>query len=165
MNKRWALVFGGLLLLGVACAGCVLTFEDQPRFTQHFDLGGGRILSVWSSRGSFPYLGPRLVCYRIDAVAQELVPSTFLNTDAGGDYVFRCVQADQGRVACVYDVRRAEWNPYFLIMYDAPSGESWPRVRADEANDDPAVIEKWRLRHRRLKEEHPDLPAPEPFNH
>jgi hypothetical protein len=169
MSKRWAIPLGGLLVLGGLCGGCLWSALERPRFTQTFDIGGGRTLTVWSIRRDFlldfdPDPNPLMVYYRVNAGTQELVPKTFLDHDDGGEYQFRVVQADGGRLACVYDTARAIDHHYFLLMFDADSGESWPRVRDDETNQQPPVVDKWRGRFGRLKAEHPGLPTPDPFD-
>jgi hypothetical protein len=105
-----------------------------------------------------------MIYYRVDAGCREVVHTTFLEHDDKGQYEFQVVQADDGRLACVYEVTRAADSHYFLLMYDAESGESWPRLRDDETRQMPDVVAKWRERHRRLKAAHPELPSPEPFD-
>jgi hypothetical protein len=170
MSKRWVVPLGGLLVVGGVCSGCLWSVMERLRFSQSFDIGGGRTLRVWSIRrgilddlSQFTDPNPLLVYYRVESRSGELVRQTFLEHDDEGEYEFRSVTADGGRLACVYEVTRAANNFYFLLMYDAESRESWPRVRDDETNQMPGVVAKWRERYRRLKAEHPELPAPEPF--
>jgi hypothetical protein len=56
----------------------------------------------------------------------------------------------------VYEVNRWE---HVSVLYDAESGESWPR---DGGNwhMDPDVRRKWRERFERVRREHPDCPVP-----
>src|SRR5262249_16224163 len=105
-----------------------------------------------------------MVYYRVESRSGVLVRQTFLDHDDEGEYEFRAVTADGGRLACVYEVTRAANNSYFLLLYDADSRPSWPPARDDETKWMPGVVAKWRQRYRRLKAEHPDLPAPEPFD-
>ena len=175
MSRRLVFSLGGALLLGGLCGGCLWSALEHPRFSQTYDIGGGRTLAVWSIRRDVlkDYLrygdldtdpNPLMVYYRVDAGGREVVGATFLEHDDGGEYRFRVALADGGRLACVYEVTRAADNHNFLLMYDAESGESWPRVRDNETNQRPSVVAKWRGRFRRLKAEHPELPSPEPFD-
>jgi hypothetical protein len=164
MRKGWLLLLGaGLALVGM-CLWCLWFSGEQPRFSQEFDLGDGRKLRVWSTRSDKwfePH--PLLVFYRVDQRGKELVPTTFLEHDDGGEYQFNVVYADGGRLACVYEITRATLNSYYLLIFDAGSGESWPRLRDNETNSHPGVMDKWRDRYRRLKAENPDLPTPDGF--
>jgi hypothetical protein len=135
--------------------------HERPRFSQGFDIGGGRTLRVWSIRGEEPLEpNPLMVYYRVDAGGREVIHTMFLDHDDKGEYVFRMVSADGGRLVCVYEVTRAADNDYLFLIYDARTGESWPRTWADEGGDLEQAAAKWRERYRVLKAEHPELPAP-----
>jgi hypothetical protein len=138
---------------------------ERRRFSQEFDIGGGRTLRVWSIR-SDRWLEPHplMVYYRVDQRGEELVHTTFLEFDDGGEYQFKAAFADGGRLACVYEIARAKDNSYYLLIFDASNGESWPRLRDDETKSDPRVIKKWLQRHCRLKAENPELPTPDEFD-
>lgn len=156
-----------LVLVGV-CGGCLWSAFERPRFIHRLDIGDGRTLTIWSIRrdtllnfDTDP--NPLMVYYRMDAGGRELVPTTFREHDDNGSYEFRVVSADGGRLVGVYEASRAADNHSMLLMYDADSGESWPRVRDDETTQMPAVVAKWRERHRQLRVAHPEFPSPEPF--
>ncbi len=163
MSKRWGVPLSGLVLLGCLCVGCLWWATERPRFTQTFDRGGGRTLTVWSiRRDALLDFGPNplTVYYRVDAGPRELVPSTFLDHDDGGEYEFRVVRADGGRLACVYEVTRASNNSFLLLIYDVETGKSWPRTWAEEGGLFQEIAAKWHERYARLKAEHPGLPSP-----
>jgi hypothetical protein len=92
-----------------------------------------------------------MVFYRIDANGRELVPMTLMEHDDRGSYQFKVLLAEGGQLACVYEVSRGSNNGYMNILYDAVSGESWPR---DSSN------RKWRERFERLQREHPSYRMP-----
>jgi hypothetical protein len=164
MRKGWLLVLSGSIALGVICFGCICFSGERPHFSQEFDIGGGRTLRVWSIReGDWIEPHPLMVYYRVDQQGKELVHTTFLDHDDGGEYQFKVASADEGRLTCVYEVTRAKDNTYYLLIFDAGSGESWPRLRDDETDWKPGVMDKWRERYRRLKAENPDLPTPDRF--
>jgi hypothetical protein len=153
-----------LAALAGSCSCCLWFATEHPRFSQDFDIGGGRTLRVWSVYDAGWDYSPLMIWYRVDQGTTELVHKTFLEHDDGGEYHFNAVFAEGGRLACVYEVARARVNSYYLLIYDAESGESWPRLRDDETEDMPGVLAKWRARYRRLKAANPGLPAPEPFD-
>lgn len=168
MRKRWVLPVAAFLVLVGVCGGCLWSAFERPRFTHHFDIGGGRTLTVWSIRRDVLLNfdtdpNPLMVYYRVDVGGREVIHTTFLDHDDKGEYQFRVVSADGGRLVGVYEVSRAADNHYMMLMYDADSGESWPRVRDDETTGMPAVVAKWRERHGRLLAAHPEFPSPEPF--
>jgi hypothetical protein len=165
MSKRWLYPVGGLLAVIGLCSGCLWSIQPRPRFSQEFDIGGGRILRVWSIADSEWFEpNPLMVYYRVDLRGKELVHRTFLEHDDGGEYQFKVAFADGGRLACVYEINRGKDCGYYLLMFDASTGESWPRLREDEADWMPEVMEKWGKRYRRLKAENPELPTPPRFN-
>jgi hypothetical protein len=92
-----------------------------------------------------------MVYYRIDRNGTELAPTTFLDDDDGKEYQFKVLVAEGGRLVCVYEVSRGSDNSYLNILYDAGSGESWPRDRSNR---------KWRERFERLQREHPSFRMP-----
>ena len=57
---------------------------------------------------------------------------------------------------CVYDTEL--WRERVLVIFDAVSSESWPRLRGDEVSYDPVVRQKWIDRYNRLRLENPSLP-------
>lgn len=164
MPRRWWVPVAGLFLLGGLCGGCLWSALERPRFTQTFDIGGGRTLTVWSVRRDVLLdfdtdPNPLMVHYRIDRDGTELVPTTFLDHDDEGSYQFNVLVAEGGRLVCAYEVSRGSENGYMTILYDAASGESWPR---DNANWHfyPAVKRKWRERFERVQREHPGYQMP-----
>jgi hypothetical protein len=166
MKKGWLLLLGAVMLLVGMCAwfSWLWYSEEQPRFSHDFDIGGGRIVRVWSNwERDWIEPGPRGVYYRVDQQGKEVVHRTFLESDDGGKYVFKAILADAGRLACIYETTRAKSNSSYLLMFDAASGESWPRLGDDETEDVPGVMEKWRERYRRLKTDNPELPTPHAF--
>jgi hypothetical protein len=166
VRKRWVAPFAGLLLLMGISGICLWSAFERPRFTHHFDIGGERTLKVWSIRRDVLLdfdSNPLMVYYRIDAGGREVVHPTFLEHDDQGEYEFRMVSADGGRLVCVYEVARAADNSFLVLIYDAATNESWPRAWADEGGLLIQVAAKWRERHRRLKAENPELPTPTLF--
>jgi len=166
MTKRWLFCVVAILAPVLLCIWCLWFDKEQPRFSEAFDIGEGRILQVWSIRRDewFESPNPLMVYYRIDRDGKELIHTTLLDYDDKGKYEFRVVLAEQGRLVCVYEVTRATKDHHFLLMYDRASGESWPRVRDGETTQMPSVVDKWRERFRRIKAEFPKIPSPEPFN-
>jgi hypothetical protein len=150
------LTVGSLVTFGALCSLRPWSIQGRPRFSQVFDIGGGRTLRVWSDRRG-------LVYYRIDADGQEVIHTTFLDHDDNGEYAFRMVSADGGRLVCVYEVTRAANNVDFLLMFDATADESWPRTFTEEGGYIEYAAAKWRERHRRLKADNPELPTPPEF--
>jgi hypothetical protein len=100
-----------------------------------------------------------MVYYRIDRNGTELAPTTFLEHDDGKEYQFKVLVAEGGRLVCVYEVSRGSDNSYLTILYDARSGESWPRDRANWISN-PEIKRKWRERFERLQREHPSYRMP-----
>jgi hypothetical protein len=79
-----------------------------------------------------------------------------LGLDFGYTYNIEAAFAKDGTLACVYDTTL--WSEGLFIIFDATSGESWPRLRADEVSQDPAVKQKWVTRYNQLVLENPNLP-------
>jgi len=104
-----------------------------------------------------------MVYYRVDAGEREVVHTMFLDHDDEGEYQFRMVSADRGRLVCVYEVSRAEKNPFLLLIYDSSKQESWPRKSLEEGGYWDVVAAKWLERYRRIKAENPELPTPSVF--
>ena len=159
----WRRVLAAVLMLlaaGLCGAGVWLLLPDRPRFSYELDIGGRRVVQVWSERQHLPIdsdPNPQTVYYRVARGREELTATWSLEGDDGGDYRFAAATADGGQLACVYDADgRREW---VTILYDAVSGESWPR---DNANvwTNPAIKRKWRERFERLRRECPDCPMP-----
>src|SRR5262245_63544624 len=131
MRIGWLVLVGALIALVGLCSSCLWFSRERPRFSQAFDIGGGRTLRVWSIRNDDWFEpNPLLVHYRIDAGSREVVHTTLLDGDDGGEYEFRMVSADGGRLVCVYEVNRAADNSLLLLLYDATTQESWPRTYA-----------------------------------
>jgi hypothetical protein len=103
------------------------------------------------------------VYYRIEQGGQEIIPQTFFEHDDGEDYHFSLAFANEGKLACVYEVSRYRKTCYYVLMYDAESGESWPRVREDETRTDVSVRQKWRSRYQRVRSENPEMGIPPGF--
>jgi hypothetical protein len=99
------------------------------------------------------------VVYRIDKNGAELVPTTITELDDGGDYRFNLLIADGGQLVCVHEVNRGNANSSLNILYDATTGESWPR---DSTNYhfNPETKAKWRERFERVRREHPSFRIP-----
>ena len=165
MPMRWSVLVAGLLLLTAGCGGCIWSMFERPRWSYEFDIGGGRTLTVWSVRrethlfsGQFLEVNPLMVYYRVDAHGTPLVPPTLITHDDGGDYQFRLVKADEGRLTCVYYVPRSPDDSIFALIYDATTGKSWHSTAVDEGGNIEEQVEKWRERYMRLKAENPELP-------
>jgi hypothetical protein len=138
--------------------------RPSPRYAFAFDIGGGRTVHVWSTRlgpdhwlDSDPY--PLMVFYRIDANGRALATRTFMDHDDGKEYQFNVLVAEGGQLVCVYEVSRGSENGYMTILYDAGSGESWPRDRGLWISN-PEIKRKWRERFERLQREHPSYRIP-----
>jgi hypothetical protein len=158
-----------LLLVVGLCGGCLWWGTEQPRFSQQFDIGGGRTLTVWSATRTAGLQGwinfqpgpsPLMVYYRIDADGREVTHTTFLDHDDKGEYEFRMVSAEGGRLVCVYEVSRYVKNSYMVLLYDEESGESWPRDRGGYLGAPPDKDKKWRERFERIRREHPGFTTP-----
>ncbi len=159
------LLFLPVLVTSMAiCAVCswfIWFDKPQARFSQEFNLGDNRILRVWSIRNERS-LGdpcPLMIYYRIDQNRTELVPTTFIDLDDQGTYHFKALIAENGQLACVYDVKRGTEDCFMTILYDTQSGESWPRDR-DNWSFYLEIKKKWRERFERVKREHPDYQIP-----
>ena len=50
MRQGWLLLVVALIPLGCLCSWCLWFGHERPRFSQEFDIGGGRTLRVWSIR-------------------------------------------------------------------------------------------------------------------
>lgn len=96
----------------------------------------------------------------MDSGGQEVVPTTWLEHDDGAEYEFRAVLADGGRLACVYETTRAAANPFYVLIYDPETGESWPRAWTEQGGTFREAKGRWRDRVRRVRAEHPSLPDP-----
>ena len=163
MGRFLVLCLAGLTLVAGMCCG--LAWWDAhpgPRFRHALDIGGGRVLTVWSTKsaGLLSDPGPCVVHYQIDAGNREVASSMLLGDDDLGEYEFRVAQAEGGRLACVYEVTRAADNPRYFIIYDAAAGESWPCVWGAWGGTYRQALDRWRDRAGRLRAEHPDLPNP-----
>jgi hypothetical protein len=144
-----AIAIGGL---------CLWSLQPRPEWSQDFDIGNGLTLRVWSAvDDDWVEANPPAVYYRIEAGAREIVPATYLYYDDQHGHAFRLVTADAGRLVCVYEPRRCVEESEFLLMFDAATQESWPRMRGEGGRlTDRAA--KWRTRYERLKAENPSLP-------
>jgi hypothetical protein len=85
------------------------------------------------------------------------VQQTYIGSDPNfsTNFDLNMVTADNGSLVCVFD-RNASND--LVILYDAPSGESWPRLRDNEVSYQPSVRAKWDSRHARLKKAYPGIP-------
>lgn len=157
---------GSVALVALTCCGGLFWFlnHEPVRFRHRFELGGGHTLTVESRQRSElddpldP--NPYLVYYRVDAGWRPVVPTTMLEYDDGGAYNFRFVQTADGRLSYIFKVNRATMPSYLFLVFDADSGESWPRLLDHETRTEPHVIKKWQQRYSRLLSEHADLPSP-----
>ena len=151
------------ILAGVATGLVWWDANPSPRFRHAIDIGNGRVLTVWSTkRGGALYLDsdPLIVYYRIDAGGREVVNTTFLDHDDLGVYEFRTARAEGGRLICVYEATRAVKNPYFFLIFDAETGESWPDAWGARGGTYRQALDRWRERAARIRAEHAELPSP-----
>jgi hypothetical protein len=161
VRKRLLILLGSLFAFFGLCSFCLWGMKERPRFDYKFDAGMGRMIRVWSIRRDEWFVGPNplMVYYRIDQNGTELVHTTFMNHDDGGEYQFKALIAERGQLVCVYEVSRGSKDEFMTILYDATSGESWPR---DNANwyFYPEIKRKWRERFERVQREYPDYQMP-----
>lgn len=164
MRGCWAVGLGGLALVAGVCGGLAWREENPvPKFRHAFDIGGGRVLTVWSTRRGGVFNldpDPLVVYYRVDFGRWAVAPTTYLEHDDRSEFVFRLVTADGGRLACVYSEAPPGDRPLVFLVYDAASGESWPRTRVDQGGTTREAEARWRDRVQRLQAEHPGLPDP-----
>jgi len=171
MWRRWIVLLGVPILALGLCGGCLLSQFQKPRFRYEFDIGNGRTVTIWSIRRDilkeFLQYGeldtdpsPLMVYYRVHRDGRELTHTTYLEGDDEGDYQFDVLLAEGGQLACVYEVNRSKRSSYMVIMYDATSGESWPRDAHNWLHD-AEMRQKWRKRFERIRQEHPDFPMPD----
>ena len=167
MSGRWLVPSVALLLLFGCCSICIWSMQksEEVFWSHEFDLGGGRVLHVWSSLEHEPFeTHSPAVYYRIDEQGRELVHTTYLGSSHDREFDFQTVTAENGKLACVYERSLATTSHSYLLMFDSKSAESWPRVRDNETTQVSFVIAKWKERHKRLKAANPDLPSPPPFD-
>jgi hypothetical protein len=126
------------------------------------DVGGGRTLRVWTQGKWLWELGNDHAgdgaFYEVTGGGELgarywLAPSSYRAADVA---VYR---AEAGRLTAAYASFRSEYGQQeALVIYDAESGETYPRLRSDETDQMPAVKAKWRDRYSRLMRENADLP-------
>ena len=168
---RALLVVLSLILVG-ACSCClwVGTTHRYTLFSHTIDIGNGRRVKVWAVEEHAPFEPVvRLGYYQIQEDGNVAVPGCawfleqhFLDQRHGGEYEFRVAFADSGDLACVYEAHRYQRDSSYILLYDAASGESWPRRRGSSL--DPAVERKWRARYRRVCVSNPGLAFPASFD-
>jgi hypothetical protein len=117
---------------------------------------------VWSEEPNLwdwdPDISDPSLFYEIRrAGGQVVVPKTWLGLDTTRHYAIHHVVSTDQTLICAYD--RELWADGLLVVFDATTRESWPRLKDDEAPGDEAVQRKWRARYARLRQEHPELPA------
>jgi hypothetical protein len=147
-----------LSLLALLLAGSAACASRDPVASYEFD-NGYRIRIWWEHRAIWDWDDvpePHLY-YDVTRNGQTVVPETWLNLHLGEkqDFDIATAVADGGSLVCVYD--RNAFKSLF-ILFDARNGESWPRLRDDEARGNPAVEEKWAKRYRQLLAENPGFP-------
>lgn len=161
MSKRRIII--AIVVLVFACVACVYQFlyAGYYRYIAAYGLGNGYSLEIWGEQpgladpGWDPDDAPGLY-YQIKQFGAVVVPQTFLTIDFRYIPDVKIAFAEQGFLVCVYDIKPE--GDGFFIMWDATSGESWPRLRDDEASSNPVVLKKWTDRYKRLKAVNPDLP-------
>jgi hypothetical protein len=125
-----------------------------------YDFGDGYSIRVWWQYSAIwnwdDGAEPHLV-YDVTRNGQAIVPQSYLEPDFKEDQDFDIATAvaDNGTLVCVYD--RNAFKRLF-ILFDTRNGESWPRLREDEALGDPVVEAKWAKRYRQLLAENPGIP-------
>src|SRR5215203_3322918 len=150
-STKMALV--ALLLVGVT--GCAYR---KP--VTGYNFGDGYSIRVWWQYSAIwdwdDGEEPHLV-YDVTKNGRSVVPEGYLGLglDKNQDFDIATAVADNGTLVCVYD--RNAFKRLF-ILFDTRNGESWPRLRDDEAPGDPAVEAKWAKRYRQLLAENPDIP-------
>lgn len=146
-------LLGVLLVVALApffvCGGA-FWWLHQPsgREIGRHNLGHGRHLHIWSKGDAWG--DPVCVCYRITQNGRELCSATFIGVDHGEQFEFRTAFADNGNLACVYEVNLAADDSEFLIIYDAEHHETWPRDDKDRS--------RWLALYAKLRAANPDFP-------
>jgi hypothetical protein len=144
---------------------CLVTLQgflyDTYNRIATIDLSDGYTLKLWNeSEGILGNWDPDnpypSIYYQIEKSGNIAVPKTYLHLDLHYTYDIKVVFAETGRLACVYDTKL--WTKGLYIIWDAESGESWPRLRDDEVSYESSVKQKWLERYTRLKLENPTLP-------
>ncbi len=154
MRRSLLAAAGGLLLVVASCAGG-LSLLNPGRGIATVPIGNGRAVRIWSEGDWLDYTD---VLYEVREGGRIVVPPTFMGTDRGERLDFRSASTADGKLWCVYESTRGTHDPWFVIVYDVETGESWPRSWMDESFNDPAVSRKWRDRYRRLRSENRGLP-------
>ncbi len=161
-----ALLMVGLMMGLMGCA--------YRRPVTGYNFGDGYSIRVWWQYsaiwdwddGEEPHL-----LYDVTLNGQSVMPKGYLGSrlDKEQDFDIATAVADNGTLVCVYD--RNAFKRLF-ILFDTRNGESWPRLREDESQSNPAVVAKWAKRYQQLLAENPDIPrnrlrtlAPEPISH
>jgi hypothetical protein len=155
-------VVGVLIVIGV-CSGCLWSVTESPRFTQRFEVGNNRTITVSSTRRNEILESirnfdldldpnPWSVYFRLDEGDREIW-NHWRGPDNNKKYRFRMVTTEDRLLVCIYDVN--ETDRPLMLLYDVASGHSWPRDEYPKA--------KWRERFQLLKKLHPELPTPSDF--
>jgi hypothetical protein len=146
----WFVMLGVLVISPFACCGFGFWWILEPsgRRLGDYDIGQGRQVHIWSKEEAWG--DPVGVYYRITQERTEVCPTTWIGVDHGERFEFRTAFADDGKVACVYEVNLAADDSEYVIIYDAERGETWPRDDKDRG--------RWLELYRKLRAANPDFP-------
>ncbi len=152
--RRLAVVLFAVLSVGGCCVWSVWPYRTLGTL----DLGSGYALQVFTEYDHFDLDSTfPVIHYRVTRGSTEVVPKTWLGLHRGQQYRFRVAVTGDGQLACVYD----EFAPDDYgghLMFDLPTGESYPRHRFYDEASRPIPEGRWLDRYRRLREDNPDLP-------
>jgi hypothetical protein len=147
------------LIAVIATCSVRFVFGSKHRITT-VDLGNDHFVRIWTEYPSWSDWDPDIaypaIYYEITQYDKAVVPKTWLGLDFGYTYDIETAFAEDGALACVYDATL--WGKGLFIIFDATSGESWPRLSEYEVSYTPAVRRKWVDRYNRLMLENPSLP-------
>ena len=151
------------VLFFLVVGGFWLYFNYPPESTVgKYDLGKGIEVKLFSE--VYWETSGRGLYYRVKKDGREFVPQTLLwfhhdEDDEDDPVEMTSFQTGDGSLVGLHTTPTTSTDCEMFIILDLESGETWPRLRADESASDPAVMVKWRRRYSRLKAEIRDLPC------
>ena len=155
--RKWAGLSVVLLVATLFACGWFVWdfFQLAGRPLGTFEFGEHRVVRIWSEQSERDWpIGPVPVLYEIRERDAIIVPATYICSDRGNRFEFRVGFADNNNLACVCQVNPEVKNFDSVIVFDARTGESWPRAW----KMGPVDRQSWRERFRMLQEANPNLP-------
>jgi hypothetical protein len=127
-----------------------------------FDCGDGRMIFITAAT-CWAHSQP--VYYTVVVNGKTVTPKWDF-TDAHGDAKkarFEIVKAENSNLVGLVEVSDSG-DRELVLVHDFATGESWPRLRDNEAKNEPSVQRKWQDYFDRLQRENPTLPRSGYFN-